>query len=96
MVTVDSHIQASTIMDGKVDVQDVKKQIAAEIAAATLQELVEDMTEKCYTSCVKKPASSLDNYEQRCLANCMDRFIDSYNLVSRQFTSRIENQMQNQ
>ena len=83
-------------MDQKIDVGEMKKQIAAEIAAATLQELVEDITEKCYSSCIKKPASSLDNYEQRCLSNCMDRFIDSYNLVSRQFTSRIESQIQNQ
>lgn len=80
----------------KVDVQEVKKQISAEIAAATIQELVEDMTEKCFASCIKKPGASLDSYEQRCLGNCMDRFIDSYNLVSRIFTSRIETQMSHQ
>lgn len=75
---------------------EVKKQIQAEIAAATLQELVEDMTEKCYSICIKKPGSSLDNYEQRCLGNCMDRFIDSYNAVSKAYTTRIASQMQNQ
>lgn len=80
----------------KVDVQEMKKQITAEMAAATVQELVEDVTEKCYNLCVKKPGTSLDNYEQRCLGNCMDRFIDSYNLVSRTFTSRLETQMNQQ
>ena len=77
----------------KVDTQEVKKQIQAQIAQATIQELVDDITEKCYNTCVKKPGSALDSYEQRCLGNCMDRFIDSYNLVSRTFTSRMESQM---
>lgn len=77
----------------KVDVHEMKKQLQAQIAAATFQELVDDMAEKCYSLCVKKPASSLDNYEQRCLGNCMDRFIDSYNVVSKVFTARLSSQM---
>lgn len=72
------------------DVQEVKKQVQTETARATIQELVEDMTDKCYSICVKKPGSGLDNYEQRCLGNCMDRFIDSYNLVTKTFTSRMD------
>lgn len=77
----------------KLDVQEMKKQLSAQIAAATFQELVDDMAEKCYNICIKKPGTSLDSYEQRCLGNCMDRFIDSYNVVSRAFTSRIQSQM---
>lgn len=77
----------------KLDTQEVKKQLQAAISAATFQELVDDMTEKCFNVCIKKPASSLDNYEQRCLGNCMDRFIDSYNVVSKVFTSRLSSQM---
>lgn len=73
--------------------QEVKKQIETEMAAATLQELVEDMTEKCFNICVKKPGSTLDNYEQRCLGNCMDRFIDSYNVVTKAYTARIASHM---
>lgn len=80
----------------KVDVQEMKKQISAEVAVATVRELVEDVTERCYSLCIKKPGAALDNYEQRCLGNCMDRFIDSYNLVSRTFMSKIENQMNQQ
>lgn len=79
----------------KPDVQEMKKQLQAELAAATFQELVEDMTEKCYNVCIKKPGTSLDNYEQRCLGNCMDRFIDSYNVVSKVFTKRISEEMHN-
>lgn len=76
-------------MSGSVDIQDLKSKIQAEIAAATFQELLEDITDKCYNICVKKPGVALDNYEQRCLGSCMDRFIDSYNIVSRAYTSRL-------
>lgn len=76
----------------KLDVQEVKKQLKAQLAAATYQELMEDLTEKCYSICVKKPGVSLDNYEQRCIGNCMDRFIDSYNVIAKSFTSRLTNQ----
>lgn len=74
---------------GKVDVQDVKKQLQEQLMVATFQEMVEEMTEKCFQMCIKKPGASLDSYEQRCLGNCQDRFIDSYNLVTKVFTSRL-------
>lgn len=77
----------------KVDVETVKKQLKAQLAAATYQQMIEDMSEKCYNICIKKPGASLDNYEQRCLSNCMDRFIDSYNVVTKEFTARLSSQM---
>jgi len=80
----------------KLDTQEIKKQLQAQLAAATYQELVEEMTEKCYNICIKKPGTSLDSYESRCLGNCMDRFIDSYNVVSKELTSRISSQMNQQ
>lgn len=73
----------------KMSTQDIKKQLQAEIQAATFQELVEGITENCYSTCVKKPGTSLDSYEQRCISNCMDRYIDSYNLVTKVFTSHL-------
>lgn len=77
----------------RLDREEVKKRIQAEVAAATIQELVGDMTDKCYKSCIPKPGSGLDNSERRCLGNCMDRFIDSFNLVTREFTQRVGSQM---
>lgn len=73
----------------KMDVQEVKKQLQEQLMVQTFQEMVDDMTEKCFQMCVKKPGASLDNYEQRCIGNCMDRYIDSYNLVTKIFTSRL-------
>lgn len=70
--------------------EDLKKNIKAEVAAALWNELIDEMSEKCFNICLKKPGVSLDSYEQRCLSNCMDRFIDSYNTITRTFMSRVE------
>lgn len=80
-------------MANKIDVDQLKKEIQAERVAQSFQELVNDMSEKCFTHCVKKPGTSLDSYEQRCLGNCMDRFIDSYNLVTKVFTEHLSANM---
>lgn len=52
--------------------------------------LLQTMTEKCFKKCVSKPGTSLDSSEQKCAALCMDRFMDSWNLVSRAFGTRIQ------
>lgn len=77
----------------QMDTEELKKKLQAEIAQATFQALVEDMSEKCFSMCIKKPGSSLENNDKRCLTNCMDRFIDSYNVVSKVFLSRVSNEM---
>lgn len=71
------------------DIDTLKKQLKAEVAAAFWQELVEEMSEKCFNICIKKPGASLDNHEQRCIGNCMDRFIDSYNVISKSFMAKL-------
>ncbi|RXG57004.1 Mitochondrial import inner membrane translocase subunit Tim13-B [Armadillidium vulgare] len=50
----------------------------------------EKIGEKCFTKCISKPGSSLDNSEQKCLAMCMDRYMDSWNLVSRTYSARLQ------
>lgn len=51
---------------------------------------VQTMTEKCFKKCVSKPGTVLEAGEQKCAAMCMDRFMDSWNLVSRAFGTRIQ------
>lgn len=52
--------------------------------------LLQKMTEKCFKKCVAKPGTSLGNSEQKCIAMCMDRFMDSWNLISRTYVKRIQ------
>ncbi|CAI9715610.1 Hypothetical predicted protein [Octopus vulgaris] len=63
--------------------------VKQQIALANAQEILQRMSEKCFKKCIVKPGSSLDNSEQKCIAMCMDRYMDSWNLVSRVYSSRL-------
>uniref|UniRef100_A0A5K3G1K6 Mitochondrial import inner membrane translocase subunit n=1 Tax=Mesocestoides corti TaxID=53468 RepID=A0A5K3G1K6_MESCO len=65
-------------------------QMKAEVAIASARELMDQMSSKCFEKCVTKPGTSLDNSEQKCLGNCMDRYMDSMNLITRVFAIRLK------
>lgn len=64
--------------------------VKQQIAVANAQELLQKMSDKCFKKCIAKPGSSLDNSEQKCIAMCMDRYMDSWNLVSRTYATRLQ------
>eukprot|EP00093_Oithona_nana_P013446 13446.XXX_882547_882131_1 [CDS] Oithona nana genome sequencing. len=70
--------------------EELMKNVQAQVALAQMQELLTKTTDKCFKKCVSSPSSSLGSGEQRCLAMCMDRYIDSFNLVSRAYTQRLQ------
>lgn len=57
---------------------------------ATVTELLTKITNKCFQKCITKPGTSLDSSETKCLNFCVDRFFDSYNLVTAAYTSRVQ------
>lgn len=65
-------------------------QVKQQLAMANAQELLTKMSEKCFKKCITKPGSSLDSSEQKCIAMCMDRYMDAWNLVSRTYSSRLQ------
>ena len=67
----------------------VMQTVREQIVIQNFQMLYEKMVEKCFLKCVPKPSSALDRYEQRCLELCMDRYTDSWNLISKTYTDRI-------
>ncbi|XP_055639729.1 mitochondrial import inner membrane translocase subunit Tim13-like [Toxorhynchites rutilus septentrionalis] len=69
---------------------ELMSQVKQQIAIANAQELLSKMTEKCFKKCISKPGLELDNSERKCIAMCMDRYMDSWNLVSRTYTHRIQ------
>ena len=54
------------------------------------------MTDKCFRKCVTSPGTSLDKSERACLAKCMDRYMDAWNLTYRQYAMRLQKDAQNQ
>lgn len=55
--------------------------IEVETQKQRFQTLVHGLTDQCWDICVEKPSSRLDSKTESCLANCVDRFIDTSNFV---------------
>ncbi|XP_059611878.1 mitochondrial import inner membrane translocase subunit Tim13 [Phlebotomus argentipes] len=70
-------------------------QVKQQVAVAQAQELLGKMTEKCFRKCINKPGTSLDSSEQKCIAMCMDRYMDSWNLISRAYSARLQRERSN-
>ncbi|EWM22746.1 hypothetical protein NSK_005889 [Nannochloropsis salina CCMP1776] len=60
----------------------------AEMAAQAMQELVQKMTDKCFSKCTGKSGNRLDSKEQNCVAMCMDRYIETMNVVQHSLSER--------
>jgi len=100
-----------------VDKGELMDQVKQQIAVANAQELLTQMTQKCFKKCVNKPGTSLDSSEQvghrfivcncihliatlyitiqKCISMCMDRFMDSWNLISRTYGQRLQREQSN-
>ncbi|KAI8792068.1 mitochondrial import inner membrane translocase subunit Tim13 [Biomphalaria glabrata] len=70
--------------------EQLMSQVKQQIALANAQELLQKMSEKCYKKCIPKPGTTLDSSEQKCIAMCMDRYMDTWNLVSRVYSQRLQ------
>ncbi|XP_068599533.1 mitochondrial import inner membrane translocase subunit Tim13 [Brachionichthys hirsutus] len=73
----------------KVDPGTIMEQVKVQIAVANAQELLQKMTDKCF-KCIAKPGGTLDKSEQKCIAMCMDRYMDAWNIVSRTYNTRLQ------
>ncbi|KAI0048980.1 hypothetical protein FA95DRAFT_1604790 [Auriscalpium vulgare] len=67
----------------------VMTQIRNELALASAQELINKTNDKCFAKCVTKPSTALSGSEETCLARCLDRYMEAFNIVSRTYTSRL-------
>ncbi|KIK80968.1 hypothetical protein PAXRUDRAFT_833202 [Paxillus rubicundulus Ve08.2h10] len=76
-------------LDAAAQKEAVMNSIRSEIALVNAQELMNKTNEKCFAKCVLKPGTSLSSSEETCLARCMDRYMEAFNVVSRSYTQRI-------
>lgn len=84
---------SSDLPSSKLDSSQKEKlmeQVKAQIAVANFQEILQKMSDKCFKKCIAKPGTSLDNSEQKCVALCMDRYMDAYDIVSRTYAQRLQ------
>lgn len=51
---------------------------------------IHEFNEICWDKCIGKPGSKLDSATETCLANCVDRFIDTSLLITQRFAQLLQ------
>ncbi|KAI3381989.1 hypothetical protein SNEBB_008060 [Seison nebaliae] len=64
--------------------------VKQQLAMAQAQELLQKISDKCFSACITKPSTSLSRYEETCLGNCMDRYMESWRIVSKSFMAKAQ------
>ncbi|CDO77185.1 hypothetical protein BN946_scf184705.g10 [Trametes cinnabarina] len=72
-----SSSSTSTPADMAARLEQVKNSIHNELALQNAQELMNKVTEKCFAKCVPKPGGSLSSSEEKCLSQCMERYLEA-------------------
>uniref|UniRef100_A0AC34FQH6 Mitochondrial import inner membrane translocase subunit n=2 Tax=Panagrolaimus TaxID=55784 RepID=A0AC34FQH6_9BILA len=67
--------------------------VKQQAAILNAQNLITELSEKCSNKCITNPGSSLSGGEKQCLTRCMDRFFDSWNVVSQTLQTRLQNEV---
>ncbi|KAF2434730.1 putative mitochondrial intermembrane space translocase subunit Tim10 [Tothia fuscella] len=68
------------------DKQELQQFIKNETQKSNIQQSIHSLTDMCFRKCITaKPSSGkLDKYEEPCMQNCVDRFMDANNLILKQ------------
>eukprot|EP00039_Didymoeca_costata_P018732 m.334730 g.334730 ORF g.334730 m.334730 type:complete len:96 (+) comp17421_c0_seq1:776-1063(+) len=60
-------------------------QLQQRIDAEQLQMMVQLQQQQCFKRCIPKPGDRISSYEKECISNCVDRFNESYELVTKSY-----------
>ncbi|EFN87949.1 mitochondrial import inner membrane translocase subunit Tim8 A [Harpegnathos saltator] len=60
----------------------LKDFIEVENRKQQFQLLVHELTDICWETCMDRPSARLETKVQKCLVNCVERFIDTTNFVT--------------
>ncbi|KAF2165382.1 hypothetical protein M409DRAFT_24232 [Zasmidium cellare ATCC 36951] len=70
--------------------QEIMDQVRQQAALANARLLVEKINEHCFERCIPKPGSSMASAETTCLNHCMEKYMASWNTVSKQYLGHIQ------
>ncbi|KAI0636162.1 Tim10/DDP family zinc finger-domain-containing protein [Trametes polyzona] len=70
-------------------VEQLKSTIQNQLALQNAQEIMNKVNEKCFVKCVPKPGTSLSSSEERCLSQCMERYLEAFDMVNRTYIARL-------
>lgn len=80
------HLLHASIMDDQMD-PELQQAVMMEAQRAKFTNNVHSLTNVCWDKCVSKIATQTDNKVQKCLTNCVDRFVDTTFFVANKMSS---------
>lgn len=65
------------------DKEELQRFIKAETQKSQIQQTIHDLTNMCFKKCITSriSAGKLDKYEESCMENCVNRFLDTSGMV---------------
>eukprot|EP01039_Chlorochromonas_danica_P001945 gene1945-2123_t len=60
--------------------------------AQAMEQAISKMTDRCFQICSGKKGDGLDSGEVNCTVNCMDRYLDTMQLVSQALANKQQQQ----
>ncbi|KXL50120.1 hypothetical protein M433DRAFT_141377 [Acidomyces richmondensis BFW] len=70
--------------------QQIMDQVRQQAALANARALVEKVNEHCFERCVPKPGPSFSSTESTCYTACMEKYMQAWNVVSRQYLGHVQ------
>lgn len=69
--------------------------IAAETEKQKFQNIIHELNEKCWDTCMDKPSHKLDSRTESCLKNCVSRFLDANILITERLEKKATEMLNN-
>ncbi|KAK8194678.1 Tim10/DDP family zinc finger-domain-containing protein [Phyllosticta capitalensis] len=66
------------------------QQVRQEAAIANARALVDKLNEHCFERCIPTPGSSMSSGEKQCFSACLEKYMNAWNVVSRQYVQRLQ------
>lgn len=64
---------------------EIIEQIRQDIKLVVMQDLMRQLTRKCFDRCVASPSASFSKQEQACLSRCAARFLEATQIVGKTY-----------
>ncbi|KAJ2800038.1 protein translocase subunit, partial [Coemansia guatemalensis] len=74
------------------DKEEVMKQVKNEMAVASAQELIKNINKNCFKLCIPSPGPSFSSSDEACMSRCVDKYLASWDLISRTYIDRVQKQ----
>lgn len=74
------------------DEKELQDFLMLEKQKAQVNAQIHEFNDICWSKCIGKPGSKLDGASEKCLSNCVDRFIDTSLLITNRFALLLQKQ----